>query len=344
MQNSEPISCSPWIASGSPARVLVIRLHAIGDVALTLPAVLSFCKHYPTTQVDFLTTDICAPMLDAISLHGSVLTVPNRMSRQRRLVTGIRVGWMSRRAHYDIVIDLQRNWMTRLVRQMASPQAWSEFDRFGPREASLRVLDCFHAAGFKHVTTNVRLPIKGDALVRAKSKLCAAGWNAGTRLVVLNPAGLWKTRQWPLENYVEVARRLINEGDTQFLLIGTERIHERARYIAEQLGTHAVSLVEKTQLGEALAILHHCSGVISEDSGLMHMAWAAGIPTIAIFGSTNHHWSAPTGEHAVCFHSGDLECGDCMQPECKYDDLRCLTRVTPEMVAKSLRKLQSKND
>jgi ADP-heptose:LPS heptosyltransferase len=147
-----------------------------------------------------------------------------------------------------------------------------------------------------------------------------------------------------MENYLQVARQLVKEENAQFLLLGTERIRQRATHLSEQLGLNAVNLVEKTNLGEALAMLQFCSSAITEDSGLMHMAWASGIPTVALFGSTNHVWSSPPGNLTANFHSGDLECGACMNAECKYDDVHCLTRITPEMVLRALRELPLKEN
>jgi ADP-heptose:LPS heptosyltransferase len=174
--------------------------------------------------------------------------------------------------------------------------------------------------------------------------LLSAGWSGTTQLVAINPAGLWETRQWPLENYDSLIRLFLEEDENvRFLLLGTERIRERSRHLVRHFGHHAVDLVEQTTLGEALAALQFCSGMISEDSGLMHMAWASGIPTVALFGSTNHIWSAPTGNYVRCFHSGDLPCSACMKPSCKYGDIHCLTRVTPHMVYEAMKAMLAKN-
>lgn len=341
---TESTSCSAWTATDAPRRVLVIRMHAIGDVAIILPAVMSLIKQFPDTHVDFLTTATCATMLDALFLNGKVIVFPGPLNRWQRLTSGVEYGCELRRAEYDVVFDLQRNWVSRLMRRMAAPQAWNEFDRFGRKAASLRVLDCFRSAGFSEVAIDTPLLLRDTALAQAEELLLRSGWTGTSKLMTLNPAGLWKTRQWPIENYVQVAREYLKADDVQFLLIGTERIRERAQCIAEQLGEKVVNLVERTTLGEALALLQFCSYVLTEDSGLMHMAWASSIPTVALLGSTNHVWSAPVGDHVRCFHSGDLECGDCMQPQCRYGDVRCLTRITPEAVVGAFQKLPAKKD
>jgi ADP-heptose:LPS heptosyltransferase len=70
---------------------------------------------------------------------------------------------------------------------------------------------------------------------------------------------------------------------------------------------------------------------VTEDSGLMHMAWVSGTPTLALFGSSRADWSRPLG-NSRCLNSGDLECGACMEAECRFGDVRCLARYTPERI------------
>ncbi|HTI07193.1 MAG TPA: glycosyltransferase family 9 protein, partial [Puia sp.] len=83
---------------------------------------------------------------------------------------------------------------------------------------------------------------------------------------------------------------------------------------------------------EAFAVLQKTSLVLSEDSGLMHMAWTSGIPTMVLFGSTSSYWSRPLGDHSHFLDSSDLACGNCMQAVCSFGDVHCLTRYTPEFV------------
>jgi heptosyltransferase II len=337
---TEPVSCSPWNSTRPPDRVLIIRMHAIGDVAITLPTVTAFRRNFPHAQIDFLTTTSCSSLLATLSLTNTAYSFPDRLRRWGRLLTALRFGWKLRSGEYDIVIDLQRNWVSRLIRRMVSPRSWAEFERFVPRTAGERVLDTFRSAGFPGISPVHSLPVKDHDTKRARQLLLSAGWSGTHQLVTLNPAGLWETRHWPLEKYLSLARLFLVEENVQFILLGTERMRERSRYLVQHLGHHVVDLVEQTTLGEALAALQFSAGMISEDSGLMHMAWASGIPVVALFGSTNHVMSAPVGNHVRCFHSGDLPCGACMEIRCRYNDNHCLTRVTSQSVFEAFRQIR----
>ena len=330
-------SSSPWRETQSPGRVLVIRFHAIGDVALVLPACLALRRRYPDARIDLLTSPEAAPLGKAIQLFDSVFTVDQRANRFKTWSTPFSVGRRLRLEQYHVVLDLQRNWKTRWIRRLAHARSWGEFDRLGMLPACDRTIVTFREAGFHDLVPLFDPQFTPGALRSAESLLQAHGWHPGVQLVLLNPAGLWETRNWPLENYAEFARQWEKGNGAKFLLIGTERLHNASRYFAERIGSRLIDLSERTSLDVAFALLSFVDLLVTEDSGLMHMGWCLGKPVVALFGSSRHYWSLPTGEHVRAFHSGDLPCGACMQASCKYGDNRCLTRISPDAVVRAAR-------
>jgi heptosyltransferase-2 len=161
---------------------------------------------------------------------------------------------------------------------------------------------------------------------------------------VLNPAGFVETRNWSIQNYIKFAFLWLDQfPDTKFLVLGTSFIAEKAIILKNELGDHLINLVNLTTSLDAFAVLQHTSLVLSEDSGLMHMAWVSGIPTIALFGSTRSYWSKPLGPNSIFLDSSDLPCGNCMQSVCKFGDVHCLTRYTPQLVFNHAVSLIQKN-
>jgi ADP-heptose:LPS heptosyltransferase len=151
---------------------------------------------------------------------------------------------------------------------------------------------------------------------------------------VLNPAGFFETRIWNMLNYVAFAKLWLDEfPQTRFLLLGTSFIASKADLLKEQLGDRVINLVDKTTPSVALAVLHNARLVLSEDSGLMHMAWCSGVPTMGCIGGTrNRLWYEWLGEHTdslilLIFHV----VGVCY-PFVNSCDVHCLTRFTPELV------------
>src|SRR6185312_12950601 len=106
-------------------------------------------------------------------------------------------------------------------------------------------------------------------------------------------------------NYVDFARLWLGLFPaTQFLILGTDLIAAKANFFKTALANKLVNLVNQTTPVQAFALLQKVKFVLSEDSGLMHMAWVSGIPTLAIFGST-HNRSRPLGKHTLLLDSSD---------------------------------------
>lgn len=330
-----------WTPDDDPKKILIIRYHAIGDVAITFPSCVALRDRLPKAQIDYLTMDSSQELVQALTLFDSVFSMKRRVTRHERLIEALKWGFNIRGRDYEIIVDLQRNRMSRLIRRIAHPRAWGEFNRFASLPAGQRTLDTFHSIGFNDLTPIYQIPIREELYRRANELLFQNGWNGHDKIILLNPAGLWGTRNWRIENYVTFARRWLREEDVQFFLLGDERIFEKAKYLHEHLDGAVINLVQQTSLEEAFALLQRCDLVVSEDSGLMQMAWVSGVPTIALIGSTRHDWTMPMGIHTRCFHSGDLDCGDCTRPTCVHGDVRCLTRYTPEFIFEQAQKLLS---
>jgi len=319
----------PWSGRTPPARILAIRLQALGDVTITLPYLRALRGQLPGASLDLLTREEVADVPRAVQLFDTVETIGGGRDERHQLGLVFLRGPRLAARRYDLVIDLQNNRVSRAARRAARPAAWSSFDRFSPLSAGERTRRTIEAAGLTLGPVDAHLPLKDESLGHAV--LQRAGRDERP-MIVLSPAGAFATREWPTQNYVEFARMWQARRRSQFVILGLPRIAGRAAAIASAIGSDCLDLTGKTTAAEAMGIVQRASLVVSEDCGLMHMAWTSGTPTLALFGSTRHDWSTPLGPHTLCLHSGDLECGACMEATCRYGDVHCLTRYAPEAV------------
>jgi heptosyltransferase-2 len=328
----EKINSKPWIKNQFPQKILAIRLQAMGDTIITLPYLQDLANKYPKAQIDFLTRKETAEIPECIELFNKVYTIGGGRNTKLIMLSALLllpVLWLQ---GYDVVIDLQKNRVSRLIRKILSPPAWSEFDRFSAISAGERTRLTMEAVGLGNIRMATEFKLKDGNL--GTDKLLSHGWNTNTELIILNPAGYFKTRNWPLENYIAFSRLWLSKENPPicFLLLGDNRIQEKAAILENNLRDKVINLVNQTSPSEAFSIIQKAKLMLTEDSGLMHMAWISGIPTLALFGSTRSDWSAPQGLHSTCLNASDLECGPCMAAECKYGDVHCLTRYTPEAI------------
>jgi heptosyltransferase-2 len=331
-ENLHIIKAKPWKETSPPRRILAIRLQAIGDTVITLPYLQYLKNHLPdNTILDLLTRDESNHIPKSIHLFDNIYTVGGGRNLKKQLLYTALLLPKLLLNKYDVVIDLQNNEVSNLVRRSLFSKAWSSFDRFSPMPAGERTRLTIEAVGVGKCRINQNFILKNNN--DETDLLIKNGWDKKNDLIVLNPAGAFENRNWPMDHYINfVMIWLQHFPDTQFLILGTKFIEEKVLYLKNKLADHLINLTDKTTPAQAFSILQKTKLVISEDSGLMHMAWVSGIPTIAIFGSTRSDWAKPLGDHTFFFDSSDLECGNCMEAICKYGTNHCMVRITPEMV------------
>ena len=114
-------------------------------------------------------------------------------------------------------------------------------------------------------------------------------------------------------------------------ILGSEKDHANAQQIVEQAGDGVVNLCGKTELVDAVDLLSICRAAISNDSGLMHVAAAVGIPVVGIYGSSTPDYTPPLSDRAsVVYHR--LECSPCFKRRCHLGHSDCLPGITVDEV------------
>jgi len=326
------IPAKQWTKKGPPKRILAIRLQAMGDVVITLPYLQALRSSLPAaTALDLLTRKEVDPIPRNICLFDKIYSIGGKRNFKRQLISTLLLLPRLLFRRYDVIIDLQNNILSEITRKTIRPDAWSIFDKVSSIAAGERTRLTIEAVGLGRICIDHRFRLKeaGNADIILKN----CGWNGTDKLVVLNPAGFFETRNWDIQNYVQFARLWLDQfPDTKFLVLGTSLIAEKATTLKKELGDSLFNLVNQTTALDAFAILQQSSLVLSEDSGLMHMAWVSGIPTMVLFGGTRSDWSRPLGDHSFFLDSSDLPCGNCMQATCRFGDVHCLSRYTPERV------------
>lgn len=311
----------------SVKRILIIRLHAFGDTLILLPYINGLKKTHPDYDLDLLTLEVNAGIPRSLSIFRRIIALPAGRSQLKMTMHVLLRRILDLRGSYDYILDLQNNKVSRVVSTSYPGASFFRFEKYTPLFAGRRYLEAIH-----QLSPSIEPDF--DLKVQIDTELQILELKEDRKWIVVNPAGFFKTRNWPLEYYIDLLRRLVKRWDdgVRFLFLGDRRILEKARKIQHEYPDHVINLVNRTSQVEALNVLSKCDLVLSEDSGLGHMAWIQGVKTLFLFGSTRSDWTAPPYAHVYCFTSSDLACGDCMKPKCIYGDVRCLVRYTPDMI------------
>lgn len=141
-------------------------------------------------------------------------------------------------------------------------------------------------------------------------------------------------KRWPPDYFADVARARLAQG-WDVWLFGSDRDAPITREIDRLTEGCSLDLAGRTTLAEAIDLLSLAAAVISNDSGLMHVAAALGRPLVAIFGSSDPAHTPPLGADVAVVYLG-LSCSPCFERECPLGHLRCLYDVTPERTLAAL--------
>ncbi|MBU1665015.1 MAG: lipopolysaccharide heptosyltransferase II, partial [Gammaproteobacteria bacterium] len=183
-----------------------------------------------------------------------------------------------------------------------------------------------------------RLSVNPEA---QQASLARLGLVLGRPILALCPgAEFGPAKRWPEAHYVAVARAKLRDG-WQVWLFGSAKDQPVTEAIAALAGEAAEGAVQihnlagRTSLEETVDLLACATCVVSNDSGLMHIAAAVDVPVIALYGSTDPGYTPPFSTRARVLRLG-LECSPCFKRVCPLGHLDCLKKLGPEQVLEAL--------
>lgn len=321
-------------------RVLIVKLSSLGDLFHALPTVDRIHQEWGAL-VDWVANEAYVPLVERFGPVNRVIGFPRRhfAAKAGRFLAELR------RERYDYVFDLQG-----LMKSALTARAARAGKRIGPsfhREGSCLLYDAVAGPRNKNrhaVDENLDLLdylgiARGTPRFPVDFDRPSAALPPGPRIGLV-PCSRWKTKNWPPEYFIEIAKALAPRA--RLFLFGSPEDRETCREIARESGHVVTDLCAKTSLVELGGWLAAMDLVITVDSGPMHIAAATGTPVLALFGATDHRRTGPYGpRHQVLFRE-DLACRPCLSRECRLPerDIRCLKGLTPErVVAQALARL-----
>ncbi|MBN1816658.1 MAG: glycosyltransferase family 9 protein [Sedimentisphaerales bacterium] len=307
------------MAQSKYTNILIIKPSALGDVALSLPAVSAVRKSFPDAKITWLIRPEFAPLpqrtpnVDSLLLFdrqylGKWWRHPGSLAALGRLFHRLRA------SRFDLVIDLQGlfrtalfAWSTGSSRRLGLSSArefatWFYTERIGPHPESAHVIDDYlhvvRATGGQPQSVEYGLSAT-EQDHEETARILAAHGVPSPSYAVLVIGSAHAVKCWPHASFAELAERIGKRG-LRLVAIGTEGERASIESLRRMSAAPIVNLAGQTPIGPLVALLEKASIVISNDTGPGHIAVAVNTPTVMIFGPTNPRRVGPYGKMDVC--------------------------------------------
>lgn len=187
-----------------------------------------------------------------------------------------------------------------------------------------------------------KLNVSTSAKQSVEKKLQDANINSESIYAICPGAEYGPSKRWPTEYFTALAQKLITQNsNNQIILLGSKSDHALGQEITSQAKQEGKihNWCGDTSLDEAIALIGMSKAVVSNDSGLMHIAAALKTPQIAIFGSSDPSHTPPLSDRAQIIWL-NMPCSPCHKRECPLGHLQCLKDILPEQVLATLNTLK----
>jgi heptosyltransferase-2 len=326
-------------------RVLVVAPSWIGDTVLAQPLFMRLHAAHSGLEIDVLAPPWTAPLLARMPEVHAVLDNPFRHG-ELKVFARRRLGLTLRQRRYQRAIVLPNTFKSALPAFFASiPQRTgyrgelragllNDVRRLDARRLPLlveRYAALAEAAGRPLPHPLPRPHLHVDEANRARVTMSLALSVARPVVVFCPGAEYGEAKRWPVAHFRSLAARTLAAG-FQLWIMGSANDQPTGAAIAAGFeGSALKNLCGHTSLADAVDLLSLAALVVTNDSGLMHVAAALDRPMIALYGSTSPDYTPPMNPDAEVLKL-DLACSPCFERVCPLGHLRCLTDLTPARV------------
>lgn len=333
-----------------PERIVVRPPNWLGDAVMALPAMAAVRRHFASAHLTVAAVPAIAALFreETDAQPDAVIELPSStraaiaMLEGQGCDTGIlfpnsfRSAWQFWRAGIPARWGYARSGRGLLLTKHSravEPSGRHHADYYRRLVAGLDVPGPYDLAP--------RIAPRHPSAERAQALLTQHRVDPSATLVGFAPGAAYgQAKQWPPQRMAAVAARVARERGVTCVLVGASHNRDAARAIESWFRAHApdlagrvVNLTGRTSLGALVGLVARMSAFVSNDSGAMHLAAAAGRPVVALFGPTDERATRPIGSHAVM--TASVFCRPCLLRECPIDH-RCMRRIPVDDVSRAV--------
>lgn len=336
-------------------KIMIRATNWVGDAIMALPALHAIRNKFPDARISVVGRPYVADIYREQRICDELIAYDSK---------GVHKGWRGTEAmaaelrskKFDVAVLLQNAfdaawlaWRARIPKRIGYARDGRSLlltdpiavPRAGevPTHEKFHYLELLRRAGWIGSLENnehIRLNVSATEKHRAMQRLVEAGsLPDAMRVAVGAGASYGSAKCWPPDRFAETLNEFLSNVDADLVLFGRPEELEVSTAIARGLRCSPIDLTGKTSVAELPGLLSQCHLFLGNDSGAMHVAAAVGLPVVAVFGPTDPQGTAPVSPRVSIVQQKPY-CSPCFLRRCPTDH-RCMTAVTPAIVAEALR-------
>ena len=333
-------------------KILIIRLSSIGDVILTTPLIRAVKNKYPNAQIDFVIKDIFADVVRTNLYLNNLYVYSKKENNLKEIKQKIKA------EKYDLIIDIHKNFRSLylrfgsgakktvhhkkyiLIRTLLVKWKINLFKEIIP--SFKRYFNAVKSLEIEYDGLGTDLIIPKENTDNIKKILVKDGKEENQLFVALCPGASFDNKRWKPEGFAEVADYLIKEKNAFIGFLGGKEDLDLCHNIKNLMDSKSFNYAGKFKILESAALLKESDMVITNDTGLMHIAQTQKKPVIAIFGPTTKelgYFPLPEKSSVVEY---DISCRPCTHiglHDCPKSHFKCMNEISSQQIIKAVDEL-----
>jgi lipopolysaccharide heptosyltransferase II len=319
--------------------ILFLRHDRIGDMVLSTAALKALRRVYPEAKITVLASERNYEVLRHNPYVDQILIYKG-------------IPWFIKEIRprsYDLVIDpfltyeLRHAFMTLLAGgryRVGFEEAGREvfFNLDGPEPSTPKrmvdhLLDLVESVGGESAGYVPEVFLSDKELRWGSETLVSKGININKLTIAIHPGAYYPSQRWPAERFGELARAILEQGETNVILLGS-RDEEALLRDVKKIAGNGVQVFSGLKLRELMVLLSKCGLLVCNNSGPLHIATALKVPTVSLVGPTVTPLWLPFGKHHVVIKK-ELSCTPCNRAVCRKHE--CMELITVDEVFEAVK-------
>lgn len=332
-------------------KILIIGPSWVGDMVMAQTLFKLLKQANPTAQIDVLAPNWSLPVLQRMPEITNLIELPI-VHGEFGLKTRVKIARELKGQNYTQAIVLANSWKSALIPWLAriplrtgwlGEMRWGLLNdvRFLNKKALPKMVQRYAALG---VPRNAKLPDLPTPKLNSPAETVAAvlekfSIDLSKPILALCPGAAYgPAKRWPEDYFAKIAQQRIAAG-WQVWFFGSNADSIVIESIRMQINSETISFAGKINLMETIDLLSASNAVVTNDSGLLHIAASLDKPLVAIYGSTSAEFTPPLGTKSKIMQE-QLACRPCFKRECPLRHMNCMYAIKPERVLAAIAELE----